>query len=229
MRSLREARRSLWNSLRLFFAHVFFDTIYLLGAGESRADWNYSGRFYTTTLIYCLSMPWIESDGVDGRLGLALRPFQWPWLWRHFLWACWWNKWNQTYLSDISGELLHIQYLNFPLFFLCFSFLITNITRTLFLFDFRTTWFISPHSLSDTWRWIVWWCMKCCFLSFVCKPNVNDVLYWVCQPHSLWSQALSLSLKCQRCGHHHRTTSWHGPPLFPLFKSNTPETKRIDG
>lgn len=171
----------------------FFDTINLLGAGESRADWNYSGWFYTTTLIYCLSMPWIESDGVDGRLRLALRPFQWPWLWRHFLWACWWNKKNQTYLSDISGELLHIQYLNFPFLSLCFSFLITNITRTLFLFDFRTTWFISPHSLSDTWRWIVWWCMKCCFLSFVCKPNVNDVLYWVCQPHSLWSQALSLS------------------------------------
>lgn len=102
--------------------HTFFDTIYLLGAGESRADWNYSGRFYTTTLIYCLSMPWIESDGVAGPLRLALRPFQWPWLWRHFLWACWWIKWNQTYLSDISGELLHIQYLNFPLLFLCFSF-----------------------------------------------------------------------------------------------------------
>lgn len=49
VRSLREARwgeAKLWNSLRLFFAHVFFFFFffflwhYLSGAGESRADWN---------------------------------------------------------------------------------------------------------------------------------------------------------------------------------------------
>lgn len=62
-------------------------------------------------------------------------------------------------------------------------------------------------------------------LIFVCKPSVNYVWYWVCQPHSLLSQALS---KCQRCGHHWRATNLRWSLPLPLFKLNTPGTKRID-
>lgn len=99
---------------------------------------------------------------------------------------CWTN---QTYL--FSMKLVHTQLEACSLFFVLWFFFFS-----LSLYNKKTLpehYYLGPLDLfsltpmkpegqlcSGVYKMLFF-----CFLYFVCKPNVNYVLYWVCQPHSL--------------------------------------------
>lgn len=119
-----------------------------------------------------------------GRSGLCGAPFPWA--------RCW-TKGHQTYLLDISVKLVHTQmfpppppfFFFPPLFFfgdLFFFFLFLCMIRHYQNTILGPLDLISLTQVKPEGQLCSGVCIKCCFvcflsLYFVCKPNVNYVLY----------------------------------------------------